>query len=137
MILSGSEASLDGGGREALNEEEYIKLCPPCIGMKPSGFVAEATRAMGMVMANSLALVQMLMDAVSYSILRYLVVHVFSPLNFFYRFASYMPFFCFLMHFSWWLSHFTTLAEKLPVFAADISLISCCVYECILDQFNA
>lgn len=75
--------SLDGGEREGLNEEEYIKLCPPCIGMKPSGFVAEATRAMGTVMANSLALVQMLMDAVSYSILRYLVVHVFSPLNFF------------------------------------------------------
>lgn len=47
-----------------------------------------------------------------------------------------MPFFCFLMHFSWWLSHFTTLAEKLPVFAADIYLISCCVYECILYQYN-
>ncbi|GFZ15287.1 homeodomain GLABROUS 7 [Actinidia rufa] len=54
--------SLDGG-REVLNEEEYMKICPPCIGMKPTGFVIEATRATGMVLANSLNLVETLMDA--------------------------------------------------------------------------
>lgn len=59
--------SLDGGVREALNEEEYMKLCPPCIGMKPSGFVTEATRATGTVLANSLALVQTLMDVNQWS----------------------------------------------------------------------
>ncbi|KAH7867568.1 hypothetical protein Vadar_000668 [Vaccinium darrowii] len=53
--------------REALNEEEYMKLCPPCIGMKPSGFVTEATRATGTVIANSLALVQTLMDVNQWS----------------------------------------------------------------------
>ncbi|PSR93421.1 Homeobox-leucine zipper protein like [Actinidia chinensis var. chinensis] len=54
--------SLDGG-REVLNEEEYMKICPPCIGMKPTGFVIEATKATGMVLANSLNLVETLMDA--------------------------------------------------------------------------
>ncbi|XP_057481341.1 homeobox-leucine zipper protein ANTHOCYANINLESS 2-like isoform X2 [Actinidia eriantha] len=54
--------SLDGG-REVLNEEEYMKICPPCIGMKPTGFVTEATRATGMVIANNLNLVETLLDA--------------------------------------------------------------------------
>ncbi|KAL7214336.1 hypothetical protein ACSBR1_026699 [Camellia fascicularis] len=54
--------SLDGG-REVLNHEEYMRICPPCIGMKPSGFVTEATRATGMTIINSLALVETLMDA--------------------------------------------------------------------------
>ncbi|XAR71739.1 hypothetical protein NMG60_11018142 [Bertholletia excelsa] len=52
--------SLDGG-REVLNHEEYAKLCPPWI--KPGGFATEATRATGMVISNSLALVETLMDA--------------------------------------------------------------------------
>ncbi|KAA8539898.1 hypothetical protein F0562_026590 [Nyssa sinensis] len=52
--------SLDGG-REALNHEEYTRTFPP-IAMKPSGFVANATRATGMLIINSLALADILMD---------------------------------------------------------------------------
>ncbi|KAF8380305.1 hypothetical protein HHK36_027787 [Tetracentron sinense] len=51
------------GGKETLNHEEYMRVFSPCIGMKPSGFVTEATRETGMVIINSLALVEMLMDA--------------------------------------------------------------------------
>ncbi|XP_010255501.1 PREDICTED: homeobox-leucine zipper protein ANTHOCYANINLESS 2 [Nelumbo nucifera] len=51
------------GGKETLNQEEYMQTFPPCIGMKPSGFVTEATRETGMVIINSLALVETLMDA--------------------------------------------------------------------------
>ncbi|XP_057466727.1 homeobox-leucine zipper protein ANTHOCYANINLESS 2-like [Actinidia eriantha] len=54
--------SLDGG-REVLNDDEYTRICPPCIGTKPNGFVTEATRATGVVCINSLALVDSLMDA--------------------------------------------------------------------------
>lgn len=53
------------GGREVLNREEYSKSFTPCIGMKPNGFVAEASRETGMVIINSLALVETLMDSVS------------------------------------------------------------------------
>ncbi|KAL3570356.1 hypothetical protein D5086_027605 [Populus alba] len=53
--------SLDGG-REVLNHEEYMRTFPPCIGMKPSNFVTEATRESGVVLANSLDLVETLMD---------------------------------------------------------------------------
>lgn len=53
--------SLDGG-REVLNHEEYMRTFPPCIGMKPSNFVIEATRESGVVLANSLDLVETLMD---------------------------------------------------------------------------
>ncbi|XP_058181924.1 homeobox-leucine zipper protein ANTHOCYANINLESS 2-like isoform X1 [Rhododendron vialii] len=53
--------SLDGG-REVLNQEEYMRICPPCTGMKPRDFVTEATRATGSVVINSLALVETLMD---------------------------------------------------------------------------
>ncbi|KAF6154011.1 hypothetical protein GIB67_026665 [Kingdonia uniflora] len=51
------------GGRETskLNHDEYRQLCPPCIGMKPSGFVTEAARET--VIIDSLALVEILMDA--------------------------------------------------------------------------
>ena len=59
--------SLDGG-KETLNPVEYMRAFSPCIGLKPSGFVSEASRETGMVMINSLALVETLMDAVSYSI---------------------------------------------------------------------
>lgn len=53
--------SLDGG-KEVLNHEEYTRTFPPCIGMKPSNFVIEATRESGVVLANSLDLVETLMD---------------------------------------------------------------------------
>ncbi|OVA14140.1 Homeobox domain [Macleaya cordata] len=51
------------GGKESLNNEEYSRMFAPCIGAKPSGFVTEATRETGMVIINSLALVETLMDA--------------------------------------------------------------------------
>ncbi|KAL2335907.1 hypothetical protein Fmac_010353 [Flemingia macrophylla] len=51
------------GGREILNHEEYVRSFTPCIGLKPNGFVSEATRENGMVIINSLALVETLMDA--------------------------------------------------------------------------
>lgn len=53
------------GGREILNHEEYMRTFTPCIGMKPGGFVSEASRETGMVIINSLALVETLMDSVS------------------------------------------------------------------------
>ncbi|CAK7337249.1 unnamed protein product [Dovyalis caffra] len=53
--------SLDGG-KEVLNHEEYMRTFPPCIGMKPSNFVTEATRESGVVLVNSSALVETLMD---------------------------------------------------------------------------
>ncbi|KAJ6294629.1 hypothetical protein OIU76_022670 [Salix suchowensis] len=53
--------SLDGG-KEVLNHEEYTRTFPPCIGMKPSNFVFEATRESGVVLIDSLALVETLMD---------------------------------------------------------------------------
>ncbi|KAK4796109.1 hypothetical protein SAY86_028435 [Trapa natans] len=51
------------GGREVLNHEEYLRSFTPCIGVKPGGFVAEASRETGMVIINSLALVETLMDS--------------------------------------------------------------------------
>ncbi|XP_065864762.1 homeobox-leucine zipper protein ANTHOCYANINLESS 2 [Euphorbia lathyris] len=51
------------GGREMLNHEEYMRSFSPCIGMKPNGFVSEASRETGMVIINSLALVETLMDS--------------------------------------------------------------------------
>ncbi|KAF5205410.1 Homeobox-leucine zipper protein hdg1 [Thalictrum thalictroides] len=51
------------GGKETLNQEEYMRMFPPCIGMKPNGFVTEATRETGMVIINAEALVETLMDA--------------------------------------------------------------------------
>ncbi|KAL0425951.1 UNVERIFIED_CONTAM: Homeobox-leucine zipper protein ANTHOCYANINLESS 2 [Sesamum radiatum] len=51
------------GGREILNHEEYLRTFTPCIGMKPNGFVTEASRETGMVIINSLALVETLMDS--------------------------------------------------------------------------
>ncbi|KZV57631.1 homeobox-leucine zipper protein ANTHOCYANINLESS 2 [Dorcoceras hygrometricum] len=51
------------GGREVLNHEEYFNTFTPCIGMKPNGFVTEASRETGMVIINSLALVETLMDS--------------------------------------------------------------------------
>ncbi|PIN22001.1 Transcription factor DLX [Handroanthus impetiginosus] len=51
------------GGREILNHEEYLRTFTPCIGMKPNGLVTEASRETGMVIINSLALVETLMDS--------------------------------------------------------------------------
>ncbi|KAL6004517.1 Homeobox-leucine zipper protein ANTHOCYANINLESS 2 [Asimina triloba] len=51
------------GGKEALDYEEYLRVFPRCIGAKPVGFVSEVTRESGMVIINSLALVETLMDA--------------------------------------------------------------------------
>ncbi|KAM0945409.1 putative transcription factor & lipid binding HD-SAD family [Dioscorea sansibarensis] len=53
--------SLDGG-KDSLNYDEYQQLFPRCIGVKPAGFVSEATRETGIVIINSLALVETLMD---------------------------------------------------------------------------
>lgn len=54
------------GDKEILNLEEYMRTVSPCIGMKPSSFVTEATRDTGVVLANSIALVESLMDVVCY-----------------------------------------------------------------------
>lgn len=51
------------GGREILNHEEYMRTFTPCIGMRPNSFVSEASRETGMVIINSLALVETLMDS--------------------------------------------------------------------------
>ncbi|KAA8516004.1 hypothetical protein F0562_019183 [Nyssa sinensis] len=51
------------GGREILNHEEYLRTFTPCIGLKPNGFVTEASRETGMVIINSLALVETLIDS--------------------------------------------------------------------------
>ncbi|CAK8560897.1 unnamed protein product [Lathyrus sativus] len=51
------------GGREILNHDEYSRTFTPCIGLRPNGFVSEASRETGMVIINSLALVETLMDS--------------------------------------------------------------------------
>ncbi|KAJ6807559.1 homeobox-leucine zipper protein ROC5-like [Iris pallida] len=51
------------GGKEVLNYDEYLRAFPRCIGEKPVEFVSEATRETGMVIVNSMALVETLMDA--------------------------------------------------------------------------
>ncbi|KAK3038084.1 hypothetical protein RJ639_031638 [Escallonia herrerae] len=51
------------GGKEVVNLEEYLRTFSPCIGLKPNGFVTEASRETGMVIINSLALVETLMDS--------------------------------------------------------------------------
>ncbi|XP_042474431.1 homeobox-leucine zipper protein ROC5-like [Zingiber officinale] len=51
------------GGRETLNFDEYHQNFPRCVGPKPIGFASEATRSTCVVVINSLALVETLMDA--------------------------------------------------------------------------
>ncbi|XP_075501070.1 homeobox-leucine zipper protein HDG1-like [Primulina tabacum] len=51
------------GGREILNLEAYFRTFTPCIGMKPNGFITEASRETGTAIINSLALVETLMDS--------------------------------------------------------------------------
>lgn len=55
-------------GRETLNCEEYLRTFSRCIGPKPVGYVTEATRESGLVIINSVALVETLMDPVIYCI---------------------------------------------------------------------
>ncbi|KAL8265513.1 hypothetical protein R6Q59_023643 [Mikania micrantha] len=54
--------NMDGGG-EVLDLDEYLRNFPLCLGMKPHGYVSEASRATGVVMINSLALIEALLDA--------------------------------------------------------------------------
>ncbi|CAO2193353.1 unnamed protein product [Urochloa humidicola] len=56
--------SLNGSpNKEMLNFEEYNHSFLPCIGMKPVGYVSEASRESGIVIIdNSVALVETLMD---------------------------------------------------------------------------
>ena len=62
------------GGREMLNYDEYLRIFNnPCNGPRPNGLVTEASRESGMVIINSLALVETLMDSVS--------LHKFWPQN--------------------------------------------------------
>ncbi|KAJ3680138.1 hypothetical protein LUZ60_016416 [Juncus effusus] len=55
------------GGKESLNYEEYVRNFNRCAGVKPVGFVSEATRESGVVIINSLALVETLMDTARWS----------------------------------------------------------------------
>ncbi|XP_049400404.1 homeobox-leucine zipper protein ANTHOCYANINLESS 2-like [Solanum stenotomum] len=50
-------------GGEVLNHDEYMRKFTPCIGLKPINFVSEGSRETGMVIINSLALVETLMDS--------------------------------------------------------------------------
>ncbi|KAK8957407.1 Homeobox-leucine zipper protein HDG1 [Platanthera zijinensis] len=60
LWISGSESA----GKEVLNFEQYEEIFPRCVvGAKASDLVAEATRETTMVIINSLALVETLMDA--------------------------------------------------------------------------
>ncbi|XP_039042570.1 homeobox-leucine zipper protein ANTHOCYANINLESS 2-like isoform X2 [Hibiscus syriacus] len=51
------------GGREMLNQDEYSRTFTPCVATKSNGFVTEASRVSGVVIINSLALVETLMDS--------------------------------------------------------------------------
>ncbi|PWA77089.1 Homeobox, conserved site-containing protein [Artemisia annua] len=51
------------GGPEIMNQNEYSRVITPCIGLKPNEYVSEASRETGMVIINSLALVETLMDS--------------------------------------------------------------------------
>ncbi|XP_023552380.1 homeobox-leucine zipper protein ANTHOCYANINLESS 2-like isoform X1 [Cucurbita pepo subsp. pepo] len=55
--------SRDGGSRETLNLDEYSRTFPSSAGMKHINWTTEATRDSTMVIINSLALVETLMDA--------------------------------------------------------------------------
>ncbi|XP_074590157.1 homeobox-leucine zipper protein ROC5-like isoform X2 [Curcuma longa] len=50
-------------GRETLNYDVYDQCFARCLGPKPPGFVSEASRETGVVVINSSALVETLMDA--------------------------------------------------------------------------
>lgn len=76
--------SAEGNG-ESLNLDEYMKMFSPCIGVKPSHFVTEATRATGNVIINMATLVETLMDAVIFQIISricFLFSYVVDPYEF-------------------------------------------------------
>ncbi|KOM54956.1 hypothetical protein LR48_Vigan10g084800 [Vigna angularis] len=50
------------GRNEVLNCDEYARMFPTFVGTKPAGYVIEATRATGVVLASSLGLVETFMD---------------------------------------------------------------------------
>ncbi|THU55100.1 hypothetical protein C4D60_Mb11t03010 [Musa balbisiana] len=50
-------------GSDALNYDEYYRCFSGCIGARPTGFVSEATRETAVIVINSSALVETLMDA--------------------------------------------------------------------------
>ncbi|KAK1554216.1 hypothetical protein Q3G72_009350 [Acer saccharum] len=50
------------GGKEVLNREEYLRVFPR-FDIQPNGFMFEASRQSGVVLINSLALVETLMDS--------------------------------------------------------------------------
>lgn len=52
------------GAREVLNHEEYMRTFSPHIGFMVKNFVPEGSREMGVVLINSLAAVDILMDVV-------------------------------------------------------------------------
>ncbi|XP_061338747.1 homeobox-leucine zipper protein ANTHOCYANINLESS 2-like [Gastrolobium bilobum] len=54
------------GGKEVLNHEEYARMSSIYNGTKPIGYATEATRETGLVLINSLALVDSLMDAITW-----------------------------------------------------------------------
>jgi homeobox-leucine zipper protein len=62
--------SMDGGP-EALNFDEYNRVFARVVGARHAGHVSEASRDMGMVISNSAALVETLMDAVSFKLAVY------------------------------------------------------------------
>ncbi|XP_057425696.1 homeobox-leucine zipper protein ANTHOCYANINLESS 2-like [Lotus japonicus] len=51
------------GGKDVLNQDEYARIFSPYIGPNPIGYVTEASRETGLVLFNSLSLVETLMDA--------------------------------------------------------------------------
>jgi homeobox-leucine zipper protein len=58
-------ASMPGSlASEILNYKEYLNTFSPCIGVKPAGFVSEASRESGIVICDSAAVVETLMDEV-------------------------------------------------------------------------
>lgn len=54
------------GGGETLNFDEYRRAFPPCFGSTPPGYVSEGTRASCVASMSSAALVESLLDAVTY-----------------------------------------------------------------------
>lgn len=63
--------SLDGE-RDELNQEEYMRTFS---SSKPTGLVTEASRTSSMVIINSLALVETLMDSVSFQLYDFFLIY--------------------------------------------------------------
>jgi len=69
--------SLNGSpNKEMLNFEEYAHTFLPCIGVKPMGYVSEASRESGLVIIDdSVALVETLMDEVRAPVCHFCSLH--------------------------------------------------------------